>query len=408
MSTSFTSPVQRAGGAALLALCSACGGGGGSAPAQPATAPVIAGAPASVVAAVGSSATFSVSASGSAPLTYQWKRNGADIAGATSPSYTTVATALADTRSRYSVVVRNAAGTATSNEATLLVTGIGIFAGSIDDAGLADGPGASARFNDPKGLVFDKAGNLLVSDLRNSAVRKVTPAGQVTTAFSGDAVAWPWGITLDKDASIVVVTGQSVARLDSAGKATILATVPTNTGDGRSSMFYAPSGVAFDSAGALYVTNGAGTRKVVPGGAVTILEGVDTEESWGTRFFYPRALTTDASGTVFVASLGGGISRIDARGQLVPVAGVGAMTELRPAMTFGPGGNLFLAYGSTIRKITPSGVVTTVAGGDAQAAAVTGPLPGKLGTIYGIAANAFGDLYVSYGNAILKVQLPPQ
>lgn len=412
MSTSFAPPLLRAGGAALLALCSACGGS--SAPTGPATAPVIASAPASVVAAVGSSATFSISASGSAPLAYQWKRNGSDIAGATSPSYVIAAAALSDTRSRYSVAVRNAAGTAVSNEASLLVTGIGVFAGSVEKAGMVNAAGTAARFSAPRGLVFDKTGNLLVSDFRNGEVRRITPAAVVSTAATIEPTSTPWGITIDKDGNMVVVTGMSVTRFDSAGKPSVLAKVPTGTGDGRSMALFLPTGVAFDGAGMLYITNGVGTRKVSPDGAVTIVEGVDTAESWGTRNIYPRALAADSSGTVWVAGLNGGISKIDGSGQLVPFVGIGepetpgAMTQLRPAMVFGPGGNLFLLYGTTIRKITPAGVMSTVAGVDGQSGLVTGALPGKLGEMSGIAIDAFGDLYVSYGDAILKVQLPPQ
>jgi hypothetical protein len=66
-------------------------------------------------------ATFSVTATGTAPLGYQWKKNGFDIGGANSASYTTPATAFNDDGSQYSVVVSNVAGNATSNPATLTV-----------------------------------------------------------------------------------------------------------------------------------------------------------------------------------------------------------------------------------------------------------------------------------------------
>jgi hypothetical protein len=69
----------------------------------------------------GHTATFSVVASGTAPLGYQWRKNAANIAGATSSSYTTPATATSDSGSTFDVVVSNSAGTATSNAATLTV-----------------------------------------------------------------------------------------------------------------------------------------------------------------------------------------------------------------------------------------------------------------------------------------------
>jgi glucose/arabinose dehydrogenase len=84
------------------------------------TAPSISAHPASVTVAAGQSASFSVTASGTAPLTYQWQRNGVNIAGATSSSYTFTTTA-ADNGALYRAVVSNAAGTVISNSATLTV-----------------------------------------------------------------------------------------------------------------------------------------------------------------------------------------------------------------------------------------------------------------------------------------------
>ena len=68
-----------------LATLAACGGGGGDSPAMPAVAPVITSQPANATVTEGNTAQFSVTATGTAPLTYQWRRNGAAIAGATAP-----------------------------------------------------------------------------------------------------------------------------------------------------------------------------------------------------------------------------------------------------------------------------------------------------------------------------------
>ena len=86
-----------------------------------AVAPAIATAPASVTVSEGQAATFSATATGSAPLAYQWLRNGATVAGATASSYTTAATVASDTAARYTVRVSNAAGNVTSAEAVLTV-----------------------------------------------------------------------------------------------------------------------------------------------------------------------------------------------------------------------------------------------------------------------------------------------
>src|SRR5205823_14822225 len=84
-------------------------------------APAITTQPASQTVTAGQAATFTVVASGTAPLSYQWQKNGANIAGATSSSYTTSATTTSDSGSTFVVVVSNSAGTATSNAATLTV-----------------------------------------------------------------------------------------------------------------------------------------------------------------------------------------------------------------------------------------------------------------------------------------------
>src|SRR5207248_2261071 len=86
-----------------------------------ATAPTITAQTVSQTVTVGQTATFSVVASGTAPLSYQWQKNGANISGATTASYTTPATTSTDNGATYDVVVSNSAGTVTSNTATLTV-----------------------------------------------------------------------------------------------------------------------------------------------------------------------------------------------------------------------------------------------------------------------------------------------
>ena len=122
--------------AGLLAVAiTACGGGGGGGdtgsvtappvditPGPAAKAPSITTQPQKISVVAGKTATFSVVATGSATLAYQWKKNGADIPGATSNPYTTPETTIADDGAEFSVVVSNSAGTVTSSNATLTVT----------------------------------------------------------------------------------------------------------------------------------------------------------------------------------------------------------------------------------------------------------------------------------------------
>lgn len=98
----------------------ACGGGGDDA--ATVTAPAITTQPSDTSVTIGSTATFNVVATGSAPLSYQWTKNVTVITGATGSSHTTPATTRADNLTLFAVTVSNAAGTVTSATAILRVT----------------------------------------------------------------------------------------------------------------------------------------------------------------------------------------------------------------------------------------------------------------------------------------------
>jgi len=88
----------------------------------PPAAPSITTQPLNQTVTAGQTATFSVTASGTSPLSYQWNRNGAVISGATSSTYTTPATSVSDNGTQFTVTITNSAGTTTSNTATLTVS----------------------------------------------------------------------------------------------------------------------------------------------------------------------------------------------------------------------------------------------------------------------------------------------
>lgn len=106
--------------AAIAVVVSACGGGGGGTAATVAP-PSIASQPASAAVLTDGSATFTVNATGEG-LSYQWRRNGVDIAGATAATYTAPAASFSDSGAEYTVVVSNAGGTVTSSPAQLTLT----------------------------------------------------------------------------------------------------------------------------------------------------------------------------------------------------------------------------------------------------------------------------------------------
>jgi hypothetical protein len=111
-------PIYVLCGLALSLVLSGCRGGSSASQTGP---PTITGQPLDQTVIAGQTATFSVTAAGTAPLSYQWQSGAAAIKGATSASYTTAATTTSNSGSQYSVVVSNSLGTVTSNSATLTV-----------------------------------------------------------------------------------------------------------------------------------------------------------------------------------------------------------------------------------------------------------------------------------------------
>jgi hypothetical protein len=112
-------------GLAIAPMLASCGGGSGASATKPpvsAIAPQITTQPANASVSVGQTASFEVTASGTAPLQYQWRKNGVAITGATASSYTTPAAVMGDSGSSFTVIVTNASGSVTSNAATLTVT----------------------------------------------------------------------------------------------------------------------------------------------------------------------------------------------------------------------------------------------------------------------------------------------
>ncbi len=165
------------------------------------TPPAITTQPAGATVGLGATATFTVAASGAAPLTYQWRKNGGDIAGATAASYTTPATVAGDNGALFSVVVTNAVGAATSNNATLTVnTPAVVTTQPLDRAVTA---GATATFTvaasgtAPLTYQWRKNGTNLSGATAASYTTPATVAGDngalfsavVTNAFGSDTSA---------------------------------------------------------------------------------------------------------------------------------------------------------------------------------------------------------------------------
>ena len=169
-------------------------------------APSITGQPASKSVTVGQTATFAVSATGTATLAYQWKKNAAAVSGATSASYTTPAASASDNGAQFTVTVTNSAGSATSSAATLTVGGAATFLLNDSTTSL-NFASVSVGSNRSLGVTFTNAGN---SNVTVSNV-SIAGAGFAASGVSTGQILTP-GQTANLDvtftpASAVGVTG---------------------------------------------------------------------------------------------------------------------------------------------------------------------------------------------------------
>jgi sugar lactone lactonase YvrE len=290
-------------------------------------------------------------------------------------------------------------------------------------AGSADG-GEQARFNSPNDVAVDGCGNLYVADSFNNTVRKITPAGIVTT-FAGSAgvagsndgtgsAARFWGlrgIAVDAAGNLYVADtfNFTLRKITPAGVVSTLAGLAGSRGHldgtGSGARFSETQGVTVDSADNVYVADDDGTiRKITPGGVVSTLAGPG-------GFTGPQDMAVDNAGNIYVAdAFGHNISKITPSGIVSNLAGMhgvnGSVDGTGSAarfyecggVTVDGDGNVYVGdtFNQTVRKITPAGVVTTLAG----VAGVAGETDGlasvaRFFSPKGMATDSAGDLYIA-------------
>jgi kumamolisin len=355
--------------------------------------------------APGANAVFSVVASGVPPLALQWQRlpvgggtwvnltDQSPYSGSATAALTIHAVTGAMTGDQFRCIVSNPFATVTSIPAGLIVALpclVRTVAGIAGTTGGVNGPALGATFNFPNGIGVDGAGNLYLGDMGNDAIRKITPAGVVstfagTTGVAGDSptgLNGPTGVTWDASTGNIYVLdygNNNVRKITPAGVMSLLAGSGsgafgyTDSPTGTGALFAGPADVSVDAAGNLYVADQGNNviRMITPTGAVSTLAGSGTAGS------------ADGTGTAASFNAPGGIG-IDAAG------------------------NLYVAdsYNHTIRKIAmPGAVVTTLAGSPGVAGSADGftGADARFNTPGDVQPDAFGNVFViDSGNDTLR------
>ncbi len=277
------------------------------------------------------------------------------------------------------------------------------FAGALDQPGSSDGSAKVARFRFPADLAVDAASNLYVADQGNHTIRKITPAGFVSTIAGRAGVAGasdgqgslghfdgPTGVAVGPGGDVYVAdtNNHTIRRLSPQYFVTTIAGLPgvagSSDGVGASARFRNPAGVAVDPAGDVYVADAWNftIRKITSGNQVSTPLGMagasGTTDGIGNsaRFTVPVGLTFDAAGNLYITDSYNHTVRKVAPGNVVStIAGTGGVrgdadgsgTAARfnyPYALRCLGETLYVADSSNnnLRAVSLSGVVTTVAG----------------------------------------------
>jgi sugar lactone lactonase YvrE len=313
------------------------------------------------------------------------------------------------------------------------------------------GPAASAQLNVPVGVAVDAAGNLFIADTLNNRIRKVTPAGIISTVagtgtsgFSGDGgpatsaqLAFPGGVAVDAAGNLFIADTENdcIRKVAPAGIISTVAGTGTAgfSGDGGPAAFAklnVPVGVSVDAAGNLFIADTFNNRirKVIPAGTISTAAGTGTSGFSGddgpaasAQLAFPGSVVVDAAGNLFIADTFNNRIR-----KVTPAGIISTMAGTRPYGFSGDGGlavsaqlnhprgvavdvvgNLFIADSDNnrIRKVTPAGIISTIAGNGTSGFSGDGGLAAsaQLDVPVSVAVDAAGYVYIVDNNRIRKV-----
>jgi len=311
-------------------------------------------------------------------------------------------------------------------------------------AGFAEGTGTAAQFNQPYGVAIDRSNNLYVADTNNHRIRAISPQGVVST-FAGTGTQGsvdsgradsefnqPYDILIGTDGTLYVADtwNHRIRTISLLGAVRTLAGSGRDfiDGTGTAAGFRHPYGMAIDTQRNLYVADSQNhrIRKVTPQGVVSTIAGNSGGFLDGTgtdaRFYAPNGVAIDTEGNLYVADYNNHrIRKISPEGVVSTFAGSGergvadgqgsqAQFNWPNSIAMDAADNLYVVDNGShrIRRVTPQGLVSTIAGGGIEGDYANGP--GKLARFNrprGIAIDTDGNLYVAdtYNHRIRKIAL---
>ncbi len=346
------------------------------------TAPSLTQQPASQTVVAGSNAAFSVAVTGTGPLAYQWRFNGANLP-------------------------------------TIIITAAGNGAQNFSGDG---GPATNASLDFPGDVCADRSGNLFIADTYNYRVRKVGANGLITTVAGNGAqgfptdgqlatnvsLEFPEALCVDSSGNLFIADDQIIRKVDTNG---ILTTVPGNG-----------AGLAADAFGDLFIAGYTAdtVSELGTNGLLSTVAGDETNGYSGdggaatnASLDTPTHVAVDASGNLFIADWDNyRVRKVDTNGLISTVAGNGtngysgdggpatnASLSQPSGVAVDAFGNLFIADedNARLRKVDTNGLITTVAGNGTNGDAGDGgpATNGSIGQVNGIAVDAPGNLFIA-------------
>ncbi len=334
-----------------------------------------------------------------------------------------------------------------NNDTIRKITSAGVvttLAGLAGTPGSADGTNGSARFNQPYGVALDGSGNVYVADSMNNAIRKVTPAGAVSTVAglagnygyadgtnSAARFSYPFGIAIDDNGNLYVADAYNhlIRKMTPVGTNWVVGTLAGNPGvngstdgTGTNALFNAPYALTVDASGNVYVADNGDTnaliRKITPAGVVTTIAGSSrgVVDGLGTnaQFYSPFGIAVDTFTNLYVADGNGNtvrkITPVGTNWVVTTSAGIpntiGSIDGTGTNAAFGTpwgitvdiSGNLYVAdeLNDNIRKITSAGVVTTLAGPENSSSYLDGTgANARFQNPSGVTVDNAGNIYVA-------------